>query len=372
MWNLDESRTMLRDSAKAYLSEQQPVAALRKLRDTKDELGYSPDAWKTYGELGYAGILVPEAHGGLGLGLRDAALVAEQMGRTLTALPFLSTAVLSAWVLQNGSNEALKAQWLPSIASAETVLAVALDESARASEQINTVAKREGDGYVVSGAKRQVIDGQAAEAFLVAAKDDAGQAVWLWVPADAQGVSVERVVMMDAHTTARVTLSNVKVGAAGVIAQGDAAAKLLASLRDVGAVMTAAELVGLGDEVFERSVAYLKERKQFGKLIGEFQGLQHRASEMFCDLELSRAMVWAGLEAMDTQAGNATLTVAQAKARASLTTNRVALEGVQLHGGMGMTEALDFGLFLKRARSLQVFFGDGHQMLDRMASLKGY
>ena len=375
MWNLDEQRSMLRDSARSYLGEQQPIAVLRKLRDTQDELGYSPEGWKAFAELGYAGMLVPEAHGGLGLGLTDAALVAEQMGHTLAALPYLSTAVLAATVLGASPNAALQAQWLPRIATADTVLAVATEESPRASDApLATTAKRQGNGWVLNGSKQLVIDGAAAEALLVAARDadDAASVVWLWVPAGSTGLSVERVVMADAHLTARVQLANVAVGADGVIASGSAGAALLATVRDVGRVMTAAELVGVSDEVFTRTVAYLKERKQFGKLIGEFQALQHRAAEMYCDLELSRATVWAGLQALDNAAEDTPVRAAQAKARASLTANRVALEGVQMHGGMGMTEALDFGLFLKRARVLQVLFGDAHQMLDRMASLKGY
>jgi hypothetical protein len=227
---------------------------------------------------------------------------------------------------------------------------------------------------VLNGSKQLVIDGAAAEALLVAARDAGapGGVVWLCVPAGAPGVTIERVVMADAHLTARVQLHNVAVAADGLIATGEVGAQLLAQVRDVGRVMTAAELVGVSDEVFARTVTYLKERKQFGKLIGEFQALQHRAAEMYCDLELSRATVWAGLQALDASADDAPVRAAQAKARASLTANRVALEGVQMHGGMGMTEALDFGLFLKRARVLQVLFGDGHQMLDRMSALKGY
>ncbi len=374
-WNLDESRTMLSDSARSFMGEQQPIAVLRKLRDTNDTLGYSPTAWKAFASMGYAGMLVPEAHGGMGMGLTDAALVAEQMGHTLAALPYLSTAVLSAWVLQHGSNEALKNQWLPQIAAAETVLAVAMDESPRITDApLRTVATREGEGWVLSGDKQLVIDGQAAEAFLVAAQDahDPASVIWLWVPANAQGVTTERVAMMDAHPTARIHFAQVRVGANALIASGAPGAQLLASTRDVGRVMTAAELVGVGDEVFARTLDYLKQRKQFGKLIGEFQALQHRAAELYCDLELSRAMVWRGLQALDAQAPDAPLCAAQAKARASLSTNRAALEGVQIHGGMGMTEALDFGLFLKRTRVLQTLFGDAHQMLDRMANIKGY
>ncbi|ARU05092.1 hypothetical protein CCO03_10680 [Comamonas serinivorans] len=373
-WNLDESQTMLRDSARSFVTEQQPIAVLRKLRDTGDALGYSPEAWKTFADLGYAGMLVPEAQGGLGLQLRDAALVAEQLGHTLAPLPYLSTAVLAAWVLNKGQNQALKAQWLPRIAAADTVLAVAIDEAARPGAALTTVAKKQGDGYVVTGHKQLVIDGHAAEALLVAARDadDANSVVWLWVARDAQGVQTERVAMLDAHLTARVQLQNVAVAADGVIASGQAGAQLLASVLDVGRLMTAAELVGVGDEVFARTLEYLKQRKQFGKLIGEFQALQHRAAELYCDLELSRAMVWSGLQAVDEQAADAPLRVAQAKARASLSTNRAALEGVQMHGGMGMTDELDFGLFLKRARALQALFGDAHQMLDRMAQLKGY
>ena len=373
-WNLDESQTMLRESARSFVLEQQPIAVLRKLRDTHDVLGYSPEAWKTFARLGYAGILTPEDQCGLGLQLREAALVAEQLGHTLAPLPYLSTAVLAAWVLKHGQNEDLKAQWLPRIAAADTVLTVAIEESARPTETLSAVAQKRSDGYALTGQKQRVIDGHAAEALLVAARDadDAAGVVWLRVEREARGVQIERVEMLDAHPTARVQFQDVAVTAGDVIATGQTGAQLLSGVLDVGRLMTAAELIGLGDEVFARTLEYLKQRKQFGKLIGEFQALQHRAAELYCDLELARAMVWTGLQAMDEQAANAPLLAAQAKARAGLSANRAALEGVQMHGGMGMTDALDFGLFLKRARALQVLFGDTHQMLDRAARLQGY
>ena len=377
MWNLDEQRTMLRDSARSYLGEQQPITVLRKLRDTNDVLGYSPEGWKAFAQLGYAGMLVPEAHGGLGLGLTDAALVAEQMGHTLTALPYLSTAVLAATVLKASANAALQAQWLPRIATADAVLAVATEETPRASEApLATTAERQAQtgGWVLNGSKQLVIDGAAALALLVAARDAGapGGVVWLCVPAGAPGVTIERVVMADAHLTARVQLHNVAVAADGLIATGEVGAQLLAQVRDVGRVMTAAELVGVSDEVFARTVTYLKERKQFGKLIGEFQALQHRAAHLYSEIEVARATVMKAQELLDQGSEGAKLMVSVAKAKAGRAANLAVREGVQMHGGIGMTDEYDIGLYMKRDRALAEYMGDVHYHIDQVARMNGY
>jgi acyl-CoA dehydrogenase len=371
-WILDEQRRMLRDSAQDFLSGRAPVAHLRQLRDSADAQGYAPELWRAFGEQGYSATLVPGSHGGLGLGVAEAGLIAEQIGHTLAPTPFFSTAVLAAWLLKTAGSPAQQAHWLPKIAAAETILALAVDERARHRvDAFATTAVHSGNGWKIDGAKLLVIDGHVAEAIIVAARCDGGVALLL-VPTATPGLSIERTVMVDAHKAARVTLKDVQVDAAALIGSPETGATLLDQVLDVGRVVAACELQGLADEVFERTVTYLKERKQFDRIIGEFQALRHRAAELFCDLELSRALTRQALQAIDEGSPKAPLLAAQAKARACLSANRAVQEGVQMHGGIGMTDELDIGLFMKRARVLQELFGDAAAMMERAAQLCGY
>ncbi len=375
-WILDEQRRMLRDSAQAFVSERMPVAQLRALRDRTDDpahvRGFDAGSWRAFGEQGYAATLVPEAHGGLGLGVCEAGLIAEQLGHTLAASPFVATAVVGAGLLARGGSAAQQQAWLPRIAAAEVVLALAVDDGARhRSDRLATTAVRDGEHWRVDGRKQLVLHGEAADALIVAAQASDGVAL-LCVPRGTAGLTVERCVMVDSHPAARVQLDGVKLPAdalVGSVAQGRA---LLDGALDLGRAVVASELIGLADEVFERTVAYLQQRKQFDKVIGEFQALQHRAAELFCDLELARAMTRQAQAALDAGSADASRLVAMAKARAALSANRAVQEGVQMHGGIGMTDELDIGLFMKRARVLQELWGDAAYQLDRVARLGGY
>ena len=371
-WILDEERRMLRDSAQSFLAERAPVAQLRQLRDSADATGYSQQLWSAFAEQGYSAILVPEDHGGLGLGVTEAALIAEQIGHTLAASPFHSTAVLAAWLLKTGGSAAQQAAWLARIARADAVVALAVDERPRhRPSAVETTAVLQGDEWRLDGRKLLVLDGHVAQALIVSARTEGGIALLL-VPAGAPGLQVERTVLVDAHNAARVTFEGVRLPAGALIGTVASGAALLERVLDVGRAVAAAELLGLADEVFDRTVAYLKERRQFDRAIGEFQALQHRAAELFCDLELTRAIVRQAVAAIDEGAKNAPLLVAQAKARACLTANRAVQEGVQMHGGIGMTDEHDIGLFMKRARVLQELFGDAAVQMDRVAALSGY
>jgi acyl-CoA dehydrogenase len=371
-WVLDETKRMLRDSAQAFLRERAPVAQLRALRDNADVRGYSPALWQGFAEQGYCATLVPEAQGGLGLGVVEAGLIAEEMGHTLAAAPFLSTAVLAAWLLARAGSAAQQAEWLPRIAAGQALLALAVDEQARhRPEAIAARAEQDGSGWRVDGRKCLVVDGHVADALVVAARAPQG-VLLLLVPADAAGLAIERTVMVDAHNAARVSLDGVRVPAGALIGAPQPDGALLGGLLDVGRAVVAAELLGLADEAFARTLQYLKERRQFDRIIGEFQALQHRAAELWCDLELTRAIVRQALQELDQGAATAPLRVAQAKARAALTANRAVQEAVQMHGGIGMTDELEIGFFMKRARVLQALFGDAAYHLDRAALLTGY
>ncbi|HQD82579.1 MAG TPA: acyl-CoA dehydrogenase family protein [Quisquiliibacterium sp.] len=372
---LNDEQRMLQDSARVFISESAPVAHLRALRDGRDDTGFSRDLWKKFAEMGFCGILVPEGQGGSGLGVVEAGVIAEELGRTLAPSPFLSTAVLAAAAIRRGGSAAQQAAMLPKIAAAELVVALAIDEGVKHRPgAIATKAVRDGAGYRIDGAKTLVVDGHVADRLIVAARVAAdGDPVALFVvDARAPGVAIERTVMVDAHNAARVRLTNVQVGADALLGSVEGGAALLEAVLDTGRAVLASELLGIADEVFARTLTYLKERRQFGRIIGEFQALQHRASELFCDIEMTRAIVIRALQAVDEDPVKARDIVSAAKARACTTANRAVQEGVQMHGGMGMTDQFDIGLFMKRARVAQELLGDAHFHADRHATLNAY
>jgi alkylation response protein AidB-like acyl-CoA dehydrogenase len=367
---LNEEQTMLRDSARSFLAENAPVAQLRQLRDSADPAGFSGPTWSAFAELGFAGVAVPEAHGGAGLGAVEVGVLMEQIGRNLSALPFLASGVVAAWLLQRAGSDTQQAQWLPRIARGEAIATLAVDEGPKHQpEAIALQAERHGDGWRLSGTKRFVPDGHVASLLLVAARIGDGVAVFA-VPRDAPGVHVQRTLMADAHNAARMLLMDVALPDGARLPGSNAAALQLAL--DFGRAAAAAELLGVADEVLARTLDYLKQRKQFGQLIGEFQALQHRAAMLYVDIELARAALAKALHTLDTAPEQAAEAVAVAKAKCGTAATLAVQEGVQMHGGMGMTDQLDFGLFMKRARVLQELYGDSGYHMDRLARMRGY
>ena len=370
---LTDEQRMLRDSVQAFLGARAPVAHLRELRDTADPAGYGRALWREFGAQGYSATLVPEADGGLGLGVVEAGLIGEQLGRTLTPSPFLSTAVLAGWVISQAGSPAQRARLLPAIAAADTVLALAVDEHGKhRPTAIATTSTRDGAGFRLDGSKLFVLDGHVAATLIVAARSGPDALTLFLVDAAAAGVAIERTVMVDAHNAARVRLDGVRVGEDAALGAVGAGAAWLEQALDVGRVVVAAELLGVADAVFARALAYLRERRQFDRPIGEFQALQHRAAELYCDIEMTRALVLKALQAVAAGPAQARLVASQAKAHACTTADRAVREGLQLHGGMGMTDACDIGLYMKRARVLQELFGDAGFHAERVATLRGY
>jgi alkylation response protein AidB-like acyl-CoA dehydrogenase len=321
---------------------------------------------------------VPEAHGGLGLGHTEVGLVMQEIGRNLTASPFLTSCVVAVTAIVKGASAEQQARWLPALARGERIATLAVDEASKHHPELIALrATRADSGWLLSGEKTFVLEGHVADWLIVAARtagapgDEQGIALFL-VPRETAGVEVEAVVLVDAHQAARIRLSKVAVGAdalLGETAQGHAA---LQAALDAGRAAAAAEMVGLADEVFERTLAYLKERKQFDRRIGEFQALQHRAAMLYCEIELARAAVAHASTRLDAHADDASSAVAIAKARAGTSVTRAVQEGVQMHGGMGMTDELDLGFFMKRARVLQELYGDAAYHADRLARSRKY
>jgi alkylation response protein AidB-like acyl-CoA dehydrogenase len=375
---LNEEQSMLRDSARGLISDKAPVAHLRKLRDTKDATGFSRELWKTFADMGFAGLLVPEEFGGSGLGAVEAGVVMEEIGRTLMPSPFLSTGVVAASALTRGGNAAQKSEYLSKLAKGDLIASLAVDEGTK-HRPLKTAmqAVRSGNGFKLKGAKAFVVDGHASDLLIVAARS-AGQPgereglTLFLVDPKAKGIEIERTAMVDNHNAARMVFNDVDVTADSVLGEVDQGGVLLEGILNIGRAAVASEMVGVSEEAFTRTVTYLKERKQFGKLIGEFQGLQHRAAHLYTEIEITKAAVIKALQALDSDFDKAGAAVAVAKAKAGSTATLAVQEAVQMHGGVGMTDAFDIGFFMKRARVCQELFGDTAYHAEQLARLKGY
>ena len=375
---LSEEQSMLRDSARSLIGDKAPVSHLRHLRDSKDATGFSRELWKTFAEMGFSGLLVPEEFGGSGLGCVEAGVVMEEIGRNLMPSPFLSTAVLACSALSRGGSSAQKSEHLPKISDGSLLAALAIDEGAKHRPlQTRLQAVRSGNGFRLNGAKAFVVDGHTADLLIVAGRtagaagERDGLTLFL-VDANSKGIETERTTMVDSHNAARIKFDNVEVNADSVLGEVDQGFRLLEGVLNIGRGAVASELVGVSEEVFGRTVNYLKERKQFGKLIGEFQALQHRAAQVYIEIEITRAAVLKALQSLDGDFENAGAAVAVAKARAGSTATLAVQEGVQMHGGMGMTDQFDIGFFMKRARVGQELFGDSNFHADQLARMKSY
>ncbi|HWA92143.1 MAG TPA: acyl-CoA dehydrogenase family protein [Rhizomicrobium sp.] len=347
---LTEEQTMLRDAAKAWTQEKSPVTAFRKLRDGGKT--HDPAAWKEMAEMGWAGIVIPEEYGGTGLGALTLGIVLEETGRTLTASPLLSTALIAASALLLGGADAQKQEWLPKIADGSVVAAFAVDEGPHHHPDKLVMTK------TLSGTKRFVADGGAADLIVVATADGLFLA-----RGDAKGLTRQTLHSVDSRDFASLTFENV---------EAEALAAPLDQVLERARAGLAAEMLGTATQAFEITLDYLKTRTQFGQLIGTFQALQHRAAKMYTELELTRSCVEAALTAIDKGANDVPQLASLAKAKASETLHLVSSEMVQMHGGIGMTDAHDAGLYLKRARVAEALYGGASFHRDRYAALAGY
>ena len=359
---LTEEQSMLRDAAKSWVQEKSPVTAFRKMRDSGAELGYDVAAWSEMAEMGWAGVIVPEEYGGSNFGYLSLGLVLEELGRTLTASPLIASGLGAASALILGGSEEQKQAWLPKIADGSAVAALAIDEGPHHKpEQVATTVS----GGKLSGKKVFVLEGMAADVFVVSAK--AGDAIELYlVKADDAGVKRTKLSLADSRGGANVEFN----GAAADKLTGGSA--LLDKVLDRARAGLSAEMLGAALQAFEVTLDYLKTRVQFGQVIGSFQALQHRAAKMFTDLELSRSAVEAALAAIDADSPDVPELVSLAKAKMGDTFHLVSNEMVQMHGGIGMTDAHDAGFYLKRARAAEAAFGNQAYHRDRYAKIQGY
>ena len=375
---LNEDQAMLADTAAPFMAEEGSIQKqLRHWRDINCKDGFGHDLWKQFAELGFTGMMVDEADGGLGMGNVEAGIVLEEIGRNLTPSPFLTTSVIGVTGLKAADAET-KARWLPGIIAGETVIGVAIDESGKHNPaKIALKAERAGNGFKLSGKKQFVVQGGSADMLIVAARTGGAvgetEGLTLFaVPTDAAGLARDSVALVDSSKAAHVTFDNVEVDAGAVIGDVDGGWATLSKMLAVGRTGSAAESVGVGLGSFAMTTDYLKQRKQFDRLIGEFQALQHRAAHLYSELEIARAAVMKAQQLLDENDPRAELMVSVAKAKASKAANLAVREGVQMHGGIGMTDEYDIGLYMKRERALTEFFGDGNYHTNRVAELSGY
>lgn len=373
---LTSDQKMLQDTAASFLAEQGSIKKqLRHWRDIGCKDGFGHGLWNQFAELGLTGICIPERHGGLGLGSRETALVLEEVGRNLTPSPFLVTAVAAVRAIE-GTGHA--EHWYPRILSGDAVLALAVDEEARhAPEQTALEAKRRGNGFVLNGKKQFVVQGASSDMIITAARTtgSAGErdGITLFaLPRDISGLEVENVALLDSSKAASLRFENVRIDADAVIGEVDAGFGFLSRALNAGRAGAAAELIGVASGASAMTLDYLKQRRQFGKLIGEFQALQHRAALLYCEIEIARAAAFKAAAMIDSSDREAELYVSVAKAKAGQVANYAVREAVQMHGGIGMTDEHDIGLFMKREAVLSQLFGDLYYHREQVARLSGY
>ncbi|WP_380878543.1 isovaleryl-CoA dehydrogenase [Sphingomonas sp. DBB INV C78] len=372
-----EDQAMLKDMAGPFLAEQAPVKHLRGLRDSNDPTGFSRDLWKQFAEMGLTGVLAPEAEGGTGLGHVEAGIVLEEVGRNLSPSPFLATAVAAVTALKAADPE-LRGRFLPGILAGETVAAIAIDEGRKHRPAATALkAERSGNGFRLTGTKQFVVQGHLADLLIVAARTsgEAGEerGITLFaVEKGAAGLSAEPVRLADSSIAARLDFDGVAVDAGAVIGEVDGGWAPLSRILDAGRAGAAAEMLGVAGAAMDMTMDYLRQRKQFGRLIGEFQALQHRAAQLYSELEIARASVLKAQQLLDAGDPSAELMVAVAKAKTGRAAALAVQEGIQMHGGIGMTDEYDIGLYMKRHRVLEEFFGDAGFHADRVARLNGY
>jgi acyl-CoA dehydrogenase len=378
---LTEDQQLLKDSAKNFCQQIAPISVLRKLRDEKSERGYDEAVWQQMVELGWPGMAVAEEHGGFEFGYAGLGVVLEESGRTLVNSPLIASVLFGASLLSEAGSAEQKSALLPKVVSGELLLAVAIDEApVHNPQRINTSARKDGDHYILDGEKSFVLDGHIANKLIIVARTDddvestAGVSLFL-VDSDAQGLDIQRTLMVDNRNAARLTLQQVKVPVESLLGGEAAGFEALDRVLDIVRIGVAAEMLGSATEVFERIVDYLKQREQFGVQIGSFQALQHRAAEMYSELELCKSVVRAALGTLD-DASKSTEDRAKmaslAKAKLCEVSELISNEGIQMHGGIGMTDEFDIGFFIKRARAAQQFLGDAAFHRNRYASLHNF
>ena len=375
---LNEEQQMLSDSAKDFAANRTPVNHFRSLRDNNDPLNWDKDVWKEMVDLGWAGILIPQEFGGSDFGLAGISVIMQEVGKTLTPSPLFATAVMGASAINTFGTQEQKAEYLPKIAAGKITTAIAIDEESHHAP-FNSIAQAElvGDEWVLNGKKKFVVDGASADILIILARtsgikgDKAGLTLFI-VDASHTGVEIIKTDMADCRNYANIVLDNVTISKDALLGDQESGGEAIDKILDEGRIALSAEMLGNSEAAFEMTLNYLKERKQFGVLIGTFQALQHRAAEMFCEIELTKSAVMAAMQGADENNNDLQRMASLAKSIAGETLYLVSNESVQMHGGIGVTDEYDIGFYMKRARVAEVIFGGANFHQERYANLSNF
>ena len=375
---LTEEEQFLKDTAKNFAEERCPITHFRSLRDNNDPNLWDKEIWKEMSKLGWPGILIPEEYGGSNFGITGICVILEECAKTLTPSPLFATGVLGAFAISNFGNDEQKQSFLPKIISGELTTALAIDESSHhnpANTSMN--AKKDGKKFILNGKKTFVIDGASADLLIVLARTSgnkgemSGLTLFLIDSSD-NGIEKIKLDMADSRNYANINFNNVNVDSEHILGDEETGGETSENILDIGRIAIAAEMLGNAEAAFETTLDYLKQRKQFGVLIGSFQALQHRAAEMFCELELTKSSVLAAMKAADEGSNELQRLSSLSKTIAGETLHLVSNEAVQMHGGIGVTDEYDIGFFLKRARVAEQIFGSSKFHTERYANISGF
>ena len=375
---LTEEEQFLKDTAKNFADERCPVTHFRSLRDNNDPILWDKNIWSEMTKLGWPGILIPEEYGGSNFGVTGIGVILNECGKTLTPSPLFATGVLGAYSISNFGNEKQKQKYLPKIVNGELTTALAVDESSHHNpSETQMIAKKDGSDFIINGKKTFVVDGSSADLIILLARtsgskgDITGLTLFL---IDGASTEMERVKldMADSRNYANINCNNLKVSSSNVLGDMETGGEIVEDILDIGRIAMASEMLGNSEAAFEATLNYLKQRKQFGVLIGSFQALQHRAAEMFCEIELTKSSVMAAMKAADEGSNDLQRLSSLAKTIAGETLHLVSNEAVQMHGGIGVTDEYDVGFFLKRSRVAEQIFGSAKYHTERYANLSGF
>lgn len=375
----DEDQLLLQKTARDFVGQHSPLSRLRALRDDADAKGYSPDLWREMARLGWTGVTLSEEFGGCEMRFSDLCVILEELGRTLMPEPVISTLVLCGTMVQKAGTPSQKDKWLPAISRGEVTFALAMQErrSRYNPVDIQLTATPSGDGFTLLGEKIQVLDARGADQFVVTArsmgtrKSATGVTLFIVDP-KSPGVSITPQKRADGRNAALVRFEDVVVQKSAVLGECHDGLSLLGPALDRARIALSAQMLGGSEAAFAMTLAYLKERKQFGVAIGSFQALQHRCADLFVELQLTRSAVMAAAATVDEEPENVPRMASLAKAKAGDCFIHVVNESIQMHGGIGVTDELDLGFYLKRARAAAQTFGDSSFHRERWASLRGY
>ena len=375
---LTEEEQFLQDTAKNFAAERSPISHFRSLRDTNDPILWDKDLWSEMVKLGWPGILIPEEYGGSNFGLTGMGVILQECAKTLTPSPLFATGVLGAYAINTYGNDEQKNSFLPKIVNGEITTALAIDESSHHNPaETNLSAKKDKNNFIINGKKIFVIDGASADLLIVLSrtsgeKGDLTGLTLFVIDISSPGIDVVKLDMADSRNYANISFNDVKIDASCILGDIEAGGEIAEDILDIGRIAISSEMLGNAESAFETTIDYLKQRKQFGVLIGSFQALQHRAAEMFCELELTKSSVMAAMRAADEKSNELQRLSSLAKTVAGETLHLVSNEAIQMHGGIGVTDEYDIGFFLKRARVAEQIFGNSKYHTERYANLSGF